>query len=50
MTERNDAASAAASDTVWPNCKVFITGGSGYVGRNLIKGHSCQRAGAVAKI
>lgn len=37
MTERNDAASAAANNAAWPIAGIFITGGSGYVGRNLIR-------------
>lgn len=37
MTEPNDAAAAAASDATLPKAGVFITGGSGYVGRNLIR-------------
>jgi nucleoside-diphosphate-sugar epimerase len=37
MTERNDAATAAASAPAWPIAGIFITGGSGYVGRNLIR-------------
>lgn len=37
MTERNDAAFAAANDAAWPTAGIFITGGSGYVGRNLIR-------------
>ena len=37
MTERNDAAVAAATAAAWPIVGIFITGGSGYVGRNLIR-------------
>lgn len=37
MTERNDAATAAATATALPIAQIFITGGSGYVGRNLIR-------------
>jgi len=37
MTERNGAAIAAASASAWPITGIFITGGSGYVGRNLIR-------------
>jgi nucleoside-diphosphate-sugar epimerase len=37
MTERNDAAVAAATAAAWPIARIFITGGSGYVGRNLIR-------------
>jgi nucleoside-diphosphate-sugar epimerase len=37
MTEQNDAATAAASSITRPIAGVFITGGSGYVGRNLIR-------------
>lgn len=37
MTERNDAATLAANDAAWPIAGIFITGGSGYVGRNLIR-------------
>lgn len=37
MTERNDAAIAAATAAAWPIARIFITGGSGYVGRNLIR-------------
>lgn len=37
MTERNDAASAAASAAALSITRIFITGGSGYVGRNLIR-------------
>jgi nucleoside-diphosphate-sugar epimerase len=37
MTERNDAAAAAASAPVRPIAGIFVTGGSGYVGRNLIR-------------
>lgn len=37
MTERNDTAVAAAIAPAWPVARIFITGGSGYVGRNLIR-------------
>ncbi|MFK4808870.1 NAD-dependent epimerase/dehydratase family protein [Devosia sp. ZW T5_3] len=37
MTERDDAAIAAATAAGWPIARIFITGGSGYVGRNLIR-------------
>lgn len=37
MTEQNDAATAAASAIARPIAGIFITGGSGYVGRNLIR-------------
>ncbi|MGV3575868.1 MAG: NAD-dependent epimerase/dehydratase family protein [Devosia sp.] len=37
MNERNDAASTAASAAALPITRIFITGGSGYVGRNLIR-------------
>ncbi|MEO8684421.1 MAG: NAD-dependent epimerase/dehydratase family protein [Devosia sp.] len=37
MTERNDAAIATPTDDAWPYARIFITGGSGYVGRNLIR-------------
>jgi nucleoside-diphosphate-sugar epimerase len=37
MTEGNDAATTAARDSALPIARIFITGGSGYVGRNLIR-------------
>jgi nucleoside-diphosphate-sugar epimerase len=37
MTEPDDAAITAASVAAWPITRIFITGGSGYVGRNLIR-------------
>ncbi|WP_439502739.1 NAD-dependent epimerase/dehydratase family protein [Aminobacter ciceronei] len=37
MTEPNDAAIVAATAAAWPIARIFITGGSGYVGRNLIR-------------
>ena len=37
MTERNDAATAAPTADLWPCGRIFITGGSGYVGRNLVR-------------
>lgn len=37
MTEQSAAAPAAAMATAWPIAKIFITGGSGYIGRNLIR-------------
>ncbi|WP_210165081.1 NAD-dependent epimerase/dehydratase family protein [Pseudorhizobium marinum] len=37
MTKRNDAAQAAAADAALPINRIFLTGGSGYIGRNLIR-------------
>ena len=37
MTKTNDAARAAAADTPLPINRIFLTGGSGYIGRNLIR-------------
>ena len=37
MTKPDDAATAAATDVALPIARIFITGGSGYVGRNLIR-------------
>ncbi len=37
MTKANDAASAAATAPAYPIGRIFLTGGSGYVGRNLIR-------------
>ena len=37
MTERNDAATVAASGIALPIARIFLTGGSGYIGRNLIR-------------
>lgn len=37
MTKQNDAAVAAATAAARPIASIFITGGSGYVGRNLIR-------------
>ncbi len=37
MTKPNDAATVAVTDVALPIARIFITGGSGYVGRNLIR-------------
>ncbi|NVD41896.1 NAD-dependent epimerase/dehydratase family protein [Ensifer sp. HO-A22] len=37
MTDRSIAAAAAATDNHVPYRRIFLTGGSGYVGRNLIR-------------
>lgn len=37
MSRTNDAAHAAAADAALPIERIFLTGGSGYIGRNLIR-------------
>ncbi|MDB5614472.1 MAG: epimerase [Devosia sp.] len=37
MTKTNGAVPAAATDTALPIRRIFLTGGSGYIGRNLIR-------------
>jgi nucleoside-diphosphate-sugar epimerase len=49
MTEANDAANAAATDAAYPAARIFLTGGSGYVGRNLIR-HFVGRGVAVTAL
>src|SRR5690606_8798123 len=49
MTEANDAANAAATDAAYPGARIFLTGGSGYVGRNLIR-HFVGRGVAVTAL
>ncbi|NKL55077.1 NAD-dependent epimerase/dehydratase family protein [Rhizobium leguminosarum] len=48
MTERN-AAQAAATDKLAPFQQIFLTGGSGYVGRNLIR-HFVARGVAITAL
>jgi nucleoside-diphosphate-sugar epimerase len=49
MIERNGAASAAAADAALPIARIFLTGGSGYIGRNLIR-HFVGRGIAVTAL
>lgn len=37
MSKTNDAAHAAAADAALPINRIFLTGGSGFIGRNLIR-------------
>lgn len=48
MTEENNVARATGAATSWPIAKIFITGGSGYVGRNLIRHFFAQDVPVVA--
>jgi nucleoside-diphosphate-sugar epimerase len=48
MTEQNDAADPAANAIALPAAGIFITGGSGYVGRNLIRHFVAKRVAVTA--
>lgn len=50
MTSSTDAASAAADATALPITRIFLTGGSGYVGRNLIRHFTAQNVAVVALV
>lgn len=50
MTQSNDAALAAAHGEAMPFTRIFLTGGSGYVGRNLIRHFVAQGVAVVALV
>ncbi|WEK02800.1 MAG: NAD-dependent epimerase/dehydratase family protein [Candidatus Devosia phytovorans] len=50
MTQFTDAAPAAANAPAMPFAKIFLTGGSGYVGRNLIRQFTARGIAVVALV
>lgn len=50
MTDTSIAAPAAATDEHAPSKRIFLTGGSGYVGRNLIRHFVARGADVVALV